>query len=356
MNTISGHRITSARLTMPAWRCWYADVHVDGEVALTGRTEIVIADLTLQGAVLSGGPANGRSRFRTVAGAGGWGKPLKSKSYANDSGVKVSTVMQDAATSVGESFDLSTAPASMRVGPAFVRIDEEPASSVPELVAPSNWFVGNDGITRIGKRPSTPFAGQATMIQPPDRATKTVTLASESIASLVPGVVVDGIEAVDVEHELTEDALRTTIWGDIGAGASRRLSALRVMLDQLDPWRRYRGVYEFRVVSKDGKRLNLQPVRVSTGMPELRRVPARTGVAGCEADVMGGALVLVTFVDADPSRPEVIAYESPDGDGFMPTSITLAEGMLGAARMTDPVVAGPFAGTITSASLQVRVG
>ena len=70
--TLEGHRVTTARATIPAWGCWYADVSIDGEHALTGAVTLQIADLAMKGTVLSGGPAKGRSHFRIVAGAGGW--------------------------------------------------------------------------------------------------------------------------------------------------------------------------------------------------------------------------------------------------------------------------------------------
>ena len=86
-------------------------------------------------------------------------------------------------------------------------------------------------------------------------------------------------------------------------------------------------------------------------MPDLQRVPVRPGVAGCVATVALGSRVLVGFVDSDASRPYVASF-----DDESPTDLTFIEGLLGVARMTDTVQAGPFAGTITSGSLKVRAG
>ncbi len=174
-------------------------------------------------------------------------------------------------------------------------------------------------------------------------------------------------------HEVSTVGIRTTLWGRRAEGASRELVALRRLLEQLDPDRRFRGTYEYRVVTQEGERLSLQPVRMSIGMPELQRVPVRPGISGARANVTLGERVLVTFVDSDPARPSVIAHEDAEGDGFTPLKLELdataeldlgasalltkiAGGTLPVARQTDPVIAGPFGGTITVGSLKARCG
>lgn len=350
MASLAGKRVTSARTTIPGWGCWYAEASIDGEHSLSGGVELVLADLKLHGTVLSGGPQKGRSSFVIVGGKGKWGTVIPRKSYANDAGVKVSTVLGDAAREAGETLEISS---SDRVGPAWTR-NEGPASKVLQILAPAAWYMGEDGVTRLGKRPSVPFTEKAPRVTPVDLARRTVTLASEKIATLVPGAVVDGIEAVDVLHEIGPSGLRTTIYGEQSFGGSRELAALRALLEQLDPHRKFRGVTEYRVVTQTGERLNLQPVRVSTGMPDLQRVSVRPGVSGAKAQVMLGSRVLVGFVDADPARPFVAHFEDADGEGFTPllleldasTVVKLADGLRPMAATGD--LAGgiwPIAGT-----------
>jgi hypothetical protein len=326
--TLAGHRATHAVANIPAWGCWYADASIDGEHALTGSVDLKIADLTLRGTVLSGGVAKGRSSYRIVGGAGGWGGTLPKKSYANDAGVKLATVLGDAAREAGEA--LGAVSTTDRVGPAFVR-EEGPASRVLEALAPGAWYVGEDGVTRLGARAASTIPANVTRINAADLARGTVTLASESIVGILPGVVVDGLTAVDVQHEISlKGGLRSTVWGAQGGGSSRRLSAYRQIAAQIDPDRQFRGVTEYRVVTLEGERLNLQPVRVSTGMPDLRRVHPRPGVPGCSATAALGSRVLVGFIEADRGRPFVAAYEDPEGDGFQPTTLSMqAGGMAG---------------------------
>ena len=319
--TLQGHRVTSARVDVPAWGAWYAEVSIDGEQSLKGAVDLVLADLTLKGTILSGGPDKGRSHFRIVAGAGGWGRPIPKKSYANDAGVKLSKVLSDAAAAVGETIDVTS---SDNIGPAFVRPDGR-ASTVLEIYKPRAWYVDEAGVTRLGTRTPGKLPAGVTH-EPVDRAMSTVKLASDAIASILPGLVVDGLTAVDVEHTISaEDGLlRSRIWGEQGTSTTARaLDAMRTILENLDPRRRFRGVTEYRVVTRSGNRLNLQPVRVSTGMPDLSRVTIRPGVSGCNAEPATGSRVLVGFVDSDPSRPYVASFEDADASGFIPASLKL---------------------------------
>lgn len=360
---LAGHRATHVRVYLSAWGVAWAEVSIDEEAALAGPVVLTLADFTFRGMVMSGGPGpGGRSSFRLAAGAGTWGRTIPEKSYANDGGVKAATVLVDAASACGETLDAATLPET-RFGYAWVR-PVAPASRTLEQVVPSGWYVGEDGITRIGRRPATAVPhGIATTT---DLALGKIELADELIAALVPGAIVAGLEAVDVVHEFSPAGLRTTLWGKGIASTSRRLTALRRIVDQLDPGRRFRGLYEYRVVTQDAERLNLQPVRVSTGMPDLQRVPVRPGVPGTRADVTLGTRVLVGFIDADQSRPAVLGFEDAEGEGFRPIKYELdattaieiggAAG-LPSARQTDAVLAGPWSGTIVGpCSTKVKVG
>lgn len=353
--SLSGHRVVRARVSIPAWGAWFADVVVDGEVTLSGAASLVVADATFKGSVLSGGAAKGRSSFRLVGGAGGWAKTIPSKHYANDAGVKLSTVLGDAAAAVEETLDASTVPAT-RVGPAWTR-PEDPAARVLELVSPGAWYVGEDGVTRLGRRPRTTYAGKGTL-GPVDRGRAKVTVAADSIAGITPGVVVAELEAVDVEHSISaEGGLRSTVWGALSSTTTRQAAALQALLEQLDPGRRFRGVWEYRVIEQAGSRHTLQPVRVSTGMPSLQRVPVRPGIAGARARVEPGSRVLVAFIDEDPARPYVCGFEDEDGNGFAPITVSLnAESFVQLGAGIKPViVAGDMAGIFPCVPTQPKV-
>lgn len=369
--SLDGHRALGARLQIAAAGVWWAEAGLDIDVPVSGRVSLVLADLTLSGTIVSGGTGpSGRSSYRIAAGRGRWGAAVPAKGYANDAGVKASTVLLDAAAACGETIDAATLP-TLRLGPAWTR-EAGPAARALEQIAPGAWYVDLDGVTRFGKRAAHVLTAPS-LVSSVDRSRGVVHMASESLVDLLPGVTVEGIEAVDVMHEVSTVGIRTTLWGRRAEGGSRELVALRRLLEQLDPDRRFRGAYEYRVVTQEGERLSLQPVRMSIGMPELQRVPVRPGIAGARANVKLGERVLVTFADCDPARPVVIAHEDAEGDGFVPLKLELdataeldlgasalltkiAGGTLPVARQTDPVIAGPFGGTITVGSLKARCG
>lgn len=322
--SLNGFRITSARVHLPAFGAWYVEASLDTEqtIAKGAAAKVVLSDLTLVGTVLSGGPEKGRSDYIVIGGKGGWANDLPKKSYANDLGVKLSTILSDAATAVGETIDLGSRSAE-KVGPAYVR-KQGPAARLLERHAPGAWYVDSSGTTKLGRRAASTLSAKVPRVSPVDHARGTVTLAPETLADLQPGVVVDGLEAVDVIHEISAKAgLRSTVWGKRGGGFSRRLQAFRDLLNQLDPDRDFRAVWEYRVVTQSGDRLNLQPVRASSGMPDLSRVPVRPGVAGAKSNVTLGSKVLVGFIDAQPSRPVVLAQEEVGAEGYKPILTTI---------------------------------
>ena len=349
--SLSGHAVTRAVVPVPACGVPWADVELVDPVELSGQVSLALADAVIALTVVSGGPVNGRAAYRLVGGRGKWGQEISPKAYQDDGGVKVSTIARDVADLVGES--IASYP-STRVGPHFAR-SAGPASRVMHELAPRAWHVGLDGVTRFGIRTPTQYTGTDTRTRF-DPAVGVVEIATESIAALVPGVRVDGAEpATDVEYVLDDKRLTVRVYS--GPRPSRRLDAFRRIYDAIDPRRPYRSVYEYRVVTQSGERLNLQPVRAASGMPDLARVPVRPGMAGMRATVALGSLVLVAFADADPSRPQVISHDAVDSPGWMPLTLDFGEApRLGVARLTDAVQAGPFAGVITLASTRVRAG
>jgi hypothetical protein len=213
------------------------------------------------------------------------------------------------------------------------------------LLAPKAWYVDFDGVTQFGARATVAYAGDGarTRIDP---AGEIVEVATEEIGALEPGVTIDGsAPATDVEYIV--DPKRLTVRVYAGARKNRRLDALSRTIEALFPDMRYRGVFEFRVVTQTGDRFNLQPARVASGFSDLPGVPTR-GPAGVRATVLPGELVLVAFADADPSRPNIIAHDAPDAPGWMPLSLELGgPGALPIAYVGSVVQVNPATGTGT---------
>lgn len=350
--TFGGVACTKARVQVPAWGCWWAGVDLAEPEALTGAQTLSLAGTALACTVASGGAANGRAAYRAVSGAGGWGRVVAKKSYNDDSGIALSKILGDLARDVGETI---TDIPDTRLGPHYAR-PECRAYEVLNLLAPKNWYVDFAGVTHIGQRPASVYSSGAarTRVSP---MVGVIDLAVDTLDGLVPGVSVDGNRpATDIDIELTPDRLTARVYYSAQHSSSRMLEAMAECLAALDPRARYRGCYEYRVVTLEGNRLNLQPVRVASGLDDLEAVPVR-GPAGVGATVTLGETVLVVFVDADPSRPCVVAHDERDSPGWMPLFVELGGApLLSVACQTDPVVCGPFAGTIIGVPRRIKAG
>lgn len=347
--TLNGNAASAALLTIPGVGLWFAGVDLAEAVALSGAVTLTVLDVDFVGHVVAGGIVDGRARYRVVAGAGGWGRELAPRAYANDAGLTVAKLVADAASEASEPAPVS--PPSTTLGPHFNR-PALPASFLLNLLAPRAWFARNDGVVAFGARPALPASTLPVVERNPAARAVTVAL-TDTAVGLAPGVATEYGTAADVEIELGPDGLRARLYAS--PAPSRRVAALARLLAAHDPGARFRGAHEYRVVTQSGERLNLQPVRSRAALPDLARVPVRAGVPGVKAIHAPGSAVLVAFLDGDPSRPAVVGFDDPEQPGWMPTLLEIgAAPTLGVARVTDPVQAGAFAGVITAASLRIK--
>lgn len=324
--TLNGQAVTFARVQIPAHGVWWAEVETDRADVLTGSVTLVLDDATFIGTILSSGLSQTRMRYRIAGGAGGWGRRIAAQAYTNDLGVKLAGVLGDVARDAGET--LGTISSTATVGTGYVRASG-PASQVLHDLVPRGWYVDSAGVTQVGTRAATAYTGGAPRTRT-DLSQGVIELAPASLVGLLPGAVVDGLTAVDVEHVL-DGTLRTTIWGAGIADSSRLPEALRRIVESITAGHRYFAPWEYRVVLRTGERYDLQAVRASSGMPDLRNVRVRPA-AGCRTRPQLGSLVLVSFVDGDPSRPVVTSADDADAQGFIPSEVALMAGSTG----TDP--------------------
>lgn len=350
--TLAGEPCASALLTIPGVGLWYASVELASAAPLTGAVTLQALDTTWQGTVIAGGVVDGRARYRVVAGAAGWGVELDPRAYANDAGVRSAQLIADAASEAGEPAPVGAPATPAPLGVHFIR-PRAPGSFLLNALAPRGWYAADTGPVTFGAR-VTPRAHTLPTVRRDPLARSVELAAVDTLAGVLPGAVTEYGNAVDVEIELGPAGVRARLYA-APAGVSRRAAALLRLLDATDPTRRFRAVWEYRIVTQVVERLNLQPVRARADMPDLARVPVRAGAPGVRAQHALGSRVLVAFVDGDPSRPAVVGFEDPSQPGWMPLSLDLGgPGALGVARQTDAVQAGPFAGVITGGSLRVK--
>lgn len=150
----AGSRVVSARVTIPAWGAWVADVALADEAEVSSRGTLVIGDVSLVGAVLRGGVYAGQRTLRLVGGAGGWRNTIPRQFYADPLGVRLGTVLKDVASKVGETVALTGTYAVQLLGFFWSRA-QAPASEVLALTVPHAWYVDSAGVTQIGNRPAS---------------------------------------------------------------------------------------------------------------------------------------------------------------------------------------------------------
>jgi len=349
---LNGGRVTGGSITIPKYGPWSADLSM-AEVATLPSTivPVVAGDLTLRGTVRRSNPFAGSQSARLVGGFGGWRKVIAAKGYSHVAGVKRSSVLVDAARACGEQIDTST---DKVIGVHFTR-KEAKAEQVLHFLTDGKWWIDPDGVTQIKARDASLIATPFTVISSSGSKGR-YEIATESIAPWQPGRTfrapnVTGTQTISsVQIEAANDGKLRLIVLTESAGVEERLrSDLRAIIRAELAELAYAGVWEYTVTSATAATVDCVPPDGS-GMPSLSKVPMMPGLMGEVVTPTTGKKCRIVFVNQDPKRPECIGII---GD---PDMIVLESGLLGAARMTDPVVAGPFAGTITGASAKVRIG
>lgn len=183
----AGSRVVSARITLPASGCWVADVYFADETAVAATGVLRVETLSLVGTVLRGAAFAGARSARIVGGYGGWRRPLPALPYAKPQGVRLATVIGDAAAAVGERVNLLGSYATQVLGQRWVRAAAR-ASLVLSQTVQRAWWVAPDGVTQIGERP-TAVVNQGFDIINWQPNIGLATLATEALATWQPGIV-----------------------------------------------------------------------------------------------------------------------------------------------------------------------
>jgi hypothetical protein len=350
--TLNGVTVSRARVQIPGWGNTWADCETVEDADASGPVSLAIGSLTLACAVLNGGAQTGRAAYTLCGGKGKWPEELRAKPYRNDAGVSAATVMQDAARDVGETLAITGADLARRLGPHFAR-RKAPAYHILNALYPEGWYVNAAGVTVIGARPTAVEVPDAPVVKEYAAQGRYVLAPEEmQLAAYVPGATFRGERIADVEIHVEPDSLRVVLC--TAPTFARRLTAWRTLFEAFDPWRIYRAPHEFRVLAP-GDRLTVQPVRSVNGLPMLTDVPVRWA-PGVKATVLPGALVVVQFIEGDPSRPCVTSGDAVGAPGFEPVTMQLGGPVgLGVAYQGSTVQAGPWAGAVLLGSTTVSV-
>lgn len=125
----------------------------------------------------------------------------------------------------------------------------------------------------------------------------------------------------------------------------------------------YLAGYRCKVVAQNADG-SLELIPQDPRIPPVSKVPIFYGLPGVTAEVSPGAWVLLEFANGDPQRRIATLWELSDLITITITAtgnvninggqITFNGGTQAVARVGDSIVAGPYAGTITSGNPQVK--
>jgi len=354
--TVGELRVTRAEIVIPPSGPWSGNFSLDRDELLEGKITLTLGDLELVGTVSRGGTYVGAAAYRIVAGANGWGNELPAKHYQSPASVQLTTVLEEAARTVKETVRPGYAARSL--GQHWVREKAPAKRLLNALLGKGGWYVAENGETVVGARASAPVTAQHDLLHV-DTAEQSVELATESPAAFMPGgtLEIEGETVTLGKVTMSLEGAGMRVRGS-SAGDDRHLDMMRKLIREEFPELVFAKLWEYRIVTQSGNKLDLQPIHQHYGLPELAGVPIRPGVPGAKATHKLSSLVVVGFVNADPSKPVVLAFEDPDGPGFLPDTIKLGDAVQAVLRHGEMVeITGVQAGAgVTGAIIKVFTG
>jgi hypothetical protein len=113
----------------------------------------------------------------------------------------------------------------------------------------------------------------------------------------------------------------------------------------------YIGIYEYSIQSVSGSgdsdtTIDAEPVDTTLTLPPINNLALKPSITGATAKPVAGKLCYIMFVNGKPSKPICISCEGPADKVQIGTGPAVA-------RVGDSVVAGPWAGNITTGSTKV---
>lgn len=104
---------------------------------------------------------------------------------------------------------------------------------------------------------------------------------------------------------------------------SRTLRAFRAIVRALTERTDYHALVRYRVVKNTAGRVELQAVKKAGPWPDTLPVSLQPGAPGVKGVPKLAAVVLVSFVEGDPSLPVVSHFARTDDPAWLPISVAL---------------------------------
>lgn len=248
-----------------------------------------------------------------ILGGGGWGQLLPSKTYPNDAGVKSLTIVNEVCGLVGET--LGTFEPRVKIHPEkHVRRAGPASQALEDATGGTPWRVDRNGVTHVGLRTPTPAPKDAYELLEYSPETRIATLAFQDLTKLDVGSVLTSdrldapqtIQAFDLE--VTGETSRMYAYCGTSQNSTAEIqNVLRAIVNRTSD-RRIWGKWRYRVVKMAGRRVSLQAVNRSAGLPDIPNVRMHFGLPGSKATLTEGSIVTVEFLEGDPDLPRVTGY------------------------------------------------
>lgn len=156
IGTYNGKPLLSCDWMHPVSGAFMARIEIEEEPAATGTLQL--GSRTFKGVAVDSALRNGLWNFRFVAGNGAWGRVLPERFFAGP--VKLEDVIRVTASTVGETVIVGASAAGEV--PSYAR----PAGPARRVFGGASWYVGSDGITRVGiPREGTDWARESLLVR-----------------------------------------------------------------------------------------------------------------------------------------------------------------------------------------------
>lgn len=322
--TVNGYALNRATLRMNrrgVWTCGVTPAESPPLVA-GSRVPVILGDLSLTGTLRPGGSFGGADTWNVIAGAGKWDTALPaSDPYRDDSGVMLSTVLEDLRRDVGELGMVLDIP-DRSLGYAWTRPAGLASDTLRALVGDA-WYVAPDGITHIGDRPSLASAADSISVESYEVATAYAVARSsiDALSLFVPGRIIaaDGLPAPlpisGIVAHVEPGSVRVSVFGEKGLA-----ELLTAIVQALTAHTRFHRIVPYAVAEVSAARATVKPSDGGAAdFPAERFIDQMPGVPGMVATLAAGARVGVEFIAGDPARPRITAYDP----SVPPASLTM---------------------------------
>jgi hypothetical protein len=319
--------ILSGSIVLPRAGVWHADLVVDAEEPPTGDVVITIAtgdeEVTLTGTAHRKGAFQGRTELRVVGGKNGLRQDVEARYYTD---AQVRTILGDLLRDAGET--LSGESSSTVQDVTFNRWVRRnaPARAALDLLCRATgatWRVLTSGEVWVGTEdwPAVDFDHDVMRDWPAEGRLEIATDAYPG--ELLPGTTFLERRVGYVEHVITPDRTRTTVWfeDDRRNDAAAMLDRfVRMVVAPMDFFPMFPAT-----VSSQADDLTLEVTPDSDRLPGMTKVPIRTFLPGASIKVKKDCRVLVGFEAGDPSRPVAYLFEG-DASKLKELTIETADG------------------------------